>query len=157
LRRLKGDLYLGYRAVVAHPLRLLFHPDDRTGKEQFLANYGPEGLVPLTEPERAILRGASRCIHCGLCDAVQLPDASRLSQLPRWIQDGPSLLPLQYSRATPDLPHARRALETFTDAQLARGEAVCPTRVPLRALVVQLRVKLAEVDALMAAAPAEAE
>ena len=142
LKRLKGDLYMGYRAAIAHPLRLLFSQDERTGKQRFLDNYAPEGLLPTSAEDRAVLQAASRCIHCGLCDAY---DAA-LSSLPRTLYDGASLLPVAWSRATPDLPAARAAVERIAPEQLARAEAVCPTRVPLGRIVAYLRRKLEELD-----------
>jgi succinate dehydrogenase/fumarate reductase-like Fe-S protein len=140
-QRVRGDLYLAYRAVIAHPLKRLFRRDTRSGKERFLANYASEGLVPLTNEDRKVLRGAARCIHCGLCDAY---DAA-LSTLPRTVYEGASLLPIAYSRATPDLPRARTALSRLNDAHLTDAERVCPTGVPLRELARYLRRKLDEV------------
>src|ERR671931_1871959 len=122
-QRLKGDLYMGYRAAIAHPLRLLFSNDERTGKQKFLDNYAPEGLLPTSAEDREVLQASSRCIHCGLCDAY---DAA-LSSLPRTLYDGASVLPVAWSRATPDLPTARAALRRLAPEQLARAQAVCPT------------------------------
>jgi succinate dehydrogenase/fumarate reductase-like Fe-S protein len=139
-QRLKGDLYMGYRAAIAHPLRLLFSGDERTGKQKFLDNYAPEGLLPTSAEDREILYAASRCIHCGLCDAY---DAA-LSSLPRTLYDGASAMPVSWSRATPDLPTARNALERIHPEQLARAESVCPTRVPLRRIAAFLQRKLEE-------------
>ena len=139
-QKLKGDLYMGYRAAVAHPLRLLFSNDERTGKQKFLDNYAPEGLLPTSAEDREVLHAASRCIHCGLCDAY---DAA-LSSLPRTLYDGASALPVSWSRATPDLPAAHAALERLHPEQLARAEAVCPTRVPLRRVAAYLQRKLEE-------------
>lgn len=142
--RIKGDLYLAWRAAVAHPLRLLFSTDDRSGRERFLSNYAVEGNLPTSEADRRVLQGAARCIHCGLCDAY---DPS-LSKLPRTVSDGPSLLPIALARATPDLPHAREVLRAIDDSALRQAERVCPTRVPLVEIAVYLRSKLAELDAL---------
>jgi succinate dehydrogenase/fumarate reductase-like Fe-S protein len=141
MQKLKGDLYLAYRALFAHPLRQLFSTDQRSGKQRFLDNYAPEGLVPMSAGDRQLLYQASRCIHCGLCEGFD--DA--LSVLPRTTYDGSSLLAICYSRATPDLPRARAALEGLSEAQLVRSEAVCPTRVPLRSLLGYLRRQLDEV------------
>lgn len=146
-KRLKGDLYMGYRAAIAHPLRLLFSRDERTGKQKFLDNYAPEGLLPTSAEDRETLQAASRCIHCGLCDAY---DAA-LAALPRTLYDGASVLPVAWSRATPDLPAARAALERILPEQLARAEAVCPTRVPLRRIVAYLHRKLDELARVRAA------
>ena len=146
IQRLTGNAYLGYRAVLAHPLRKLFSLDRRTGKARFLANYATEGLLPMTDAGRQVLQGAARCIHCGLCEAYD----PALSALPRTAYDGASLLAVAYARATPDLPHARTVLAQLTDAQLEGGEAVCPTRVPLRAIAAHLRSELERLDALSA-------
>jgi len=143
LHKLKGDLFLGYRAVIAHPWRKLRDEDLRTGEERFLANYGPEGLLPTTAADREVLNGASRCIHCGLCDAY---DRS-LSVLPRTVHLGASQLAVSYSRAAPDIRYTAEILARLEESQLVRAEAVCPTRVPLRQLVVYLRRKLVELQA----------
>ena len=140
-QRLKGDVYLAYRAVVAHPwrkFRELF--EDRTGTERFLANYASEGNLPMTVDDRRVLEGAARCIHCGLCDAYD----PALSQLPRVVYDGASLLPVAFSRAVPDLPGARDALSRMSESSLIRAEAVCPTRVPLREIFRYLQRKLVQ-------------
>ena len=141
MQKLKGDLYLAYRALFAQPLRKLFSTDQRSGKQRFLDNYAPEGLVPIAAADRQLLHRASRCIHCGLCEGFD----GALSLLPRTTYDGASLLAISYSRATPDLPRARAALEGLSEDQLVRSEAVCPTRVPLRSLVGYLRRQLDEV------------
>src|SRR5262249_46715732 len=60
IRRLKGDLYLAYRALIAHPLKRLFSTDVRSGKQRFLDNYAPEGLVPMSAEDRRILQEAAR-------------------------------------------------------------------------------------------------
>jgi succinate dehydrogenase/fumarate reductase-like Fe-S protein len=144
--RLKGDLYMAYRAAIAHPLRLLFSMDERTGKQRFLDNYAPEGLVPTSAQDREVLKAASRCIHCGLCDAYD----PTLSSLPRAVYDGASVMPISWSRATPEIPRARSALPSISTDVLARAEAVCPTRVPLRRIAEYLKAKLDEVDRAMA-------
>jgi len=141
IRRLKGDLYLAYRALIAHPLKRLFSTDVRSGKQRFLDNYAPEGLVPMSAEDRRILQEAARCIHCGLCDAYDLA----LAVISRTTYDGASLLPIAYSRATPDLPRARPALIALREEHLARSEAVCPTRVPLRSIARYLHRKMDEV------------
>ena len=144
LHKLKGDLFLAYRAVIAHPLRKFLNEDTRSGKDRFLANYAPEGNLPTTEADREVLRGASRCIDCGLCEAY---DAG-LSQLPRTVYLGASELATSLTRAVPDIPYARELVEKLSDRSLLQAEAVCPTRVPLRALLAYLRRKLEELDAL---------
>lgn len=150
VQKLKGDAFLGYRALLL-PLRKLFSRDERTGKRRFLANYAPEGNLPTSTEDLAVLRGASRCIHCGLCEAYD----QALSVLPRTVYGGASALPVAYTRATPGLPHARKVIERLDEAQLARAEAVCPTRVPLREIARYLKRKLAELDRELAHAGEE--
>src|SRR5688572_15466275 len=94
-QKVRGNLYLAYRALIAHPLRKLFSEDPLRGSRRFLANYGPEGNVPLSLEERALLKGASRCIHCGLCDAY---DREAL-QVARTLHPGASWIPVSYARA----------------------------------------------------------
>jgi succinate dehydrogenase/fumarate reductase-like Fe-S protein len=142
LQRQAGTLYLGYRALIAHPLKKLFQRGDATPKERFLRNYAPEGNIPTSTEDRRVLRGASRCIHCGLCEAY---DAA-LAQLPRTLYGGASLLPVALARATPDLPRARALLQKLNPESLARGEAVCPTRVPLREIAAYLSRRLQALD-----------
>ena len=68
MKRLIALFFLAWRAVVLHPLRALLAGP--RGKERFLQNYAPEGLVPYSADERARLPRFSGCIQCGLCDAV---------------------------------------------------------------------------------------
>ncbi len=138
-KRILADLYLGYRAFAVHPLKRLLRGEERTGREQFLANYAAEGLLPITAEERALLRGAERCICCGLCDAQPGAEVTRAYQ-------GPSFIPVAYTRATPHLREMGSALREVNQAQLLLGEAVCPTRVPLVALATYLRRKFDELD-----------
>lgn len=142
ISRLKANLYLVWRGAVMHPLRLMFSTDERGGKQRFLDNYAAEGLIPLSLEDRRVLAKASRCIHCGLCDAYDLALAAQ----PRARAEGPSAIPVAYSRATPDLPRARKALASFDDEALAAAERVCPTRVPLREIAQTLRAKLEQLD-----------
>lgn len=124
--RLASDGYLVWRALVAHPLRRAFDTGPG-GREKFLAHYAPEGLVPTTPADKAMLAAASRCIGCGLCDAFD----GQLLRLPRQVYGGASLLPLQYARSSVELVHAREALERIDPDAYREAEAVCPTRVPL--------------------------
>ena len=135
--KLGADLYLAWRAVVAHPLRRLL---DRApqGKARFLRNYGAEGLVPTTPTDRAMLAAAGRCISCGLCDELD----GQLGRIAAGDYQGASLLPRQYARSSAELPHVARALEAIDPEAYRAGEAACPTRVPLVALAGWLQERL---------------
>jgi hypothetical protein len=135
-----GYLYLGWRALVVHPLQLL--RGGTPGAARFRANFFKEALIPTTPDDRARMREAARCIHCGLCDA---PAAGL--RLP-----APSLLPLVFSRSSVELSQARAALARFREVPetLAAGERLCPTGVPLRRLAAWLDERLERVDAARA-------
>ncbi len=135
--RLKGQAYLGYRALIAHPLRKLFSRDTRTGIDRFLDNYATEGLVPTPLEDRDLLIRASRCIHCGLCDLVASIDAP------------PSLLAVALSRSSVDAPWAAAQVPE-SDDNLGRAETACPTGVPLRALATLVRRRAAQVSRAVA-------
>jgi hypothetical protein len=134
VQKLKGNLFLAYRAVWAHPFRIFIGSDDRTGKERFLANYAGEGNIVTAGEEREWLAQAGRCINCGLCEAA--------AALRAW----PSAMAISHSRATPQLPHAKALLEKLRPEILAEAEALCPTRVPLSGLAAFLSRRLKQVE-----------
>ncbi len=136
-KRLAADGYLAWRALVAHPLRRVFDAGPR-GKEKFLAHYAPEGLVPTTPADKAMLAAAGRCIGCGLCDAFD----GQLTRLPKAVYGGAALVPLRYARSSVELGHARGALDAIVPRAYRDAEAVCPTRVPLVALAGWLQERL---------------
>src|SRR5690606_6846102 len=116
MSRFWGNLYLAYRALAARPLKRLLRGEG--GIERFYENYGPEGLIPTTAQDRAMLTAAGRCIACGLCDAFD----GNLSRMDRSVYDGASLLPRQWARTSVDLPHARRALSRLRPAELEEAQ-----------------------------------
>lgn len=146
--RLAADGYLAWRALVAHPLRRAFDAGPR-GRDKFLAHYAPEGLVPTTPADKAMLAAAGRCIHCGLCDAFD----GQLARLPKAVYGGAALVPLQYARSSVELVHAGAAIRAIDPEAYRDAEAVCPTRVPLVALAGWLKERL-ERTASVAAPPA---
>lgn len=139
MKQIYAFALLGLRAAVLHPLGQWFGSGD-DGKDRFLRNYTPDGLVPLSAAERERLVAFQRCINCGLCDMV-CPSGAQ-----------PSLLALAYSRATPDLPRTRAALALIETCPSCQGEShpceqVCPRQVPIREIVAFSQRKLVEVDA----------
>ncbi len=124
--------YLGYRALVAHPLKRLFRQRG-TGLERFTKSYIAEGLVPTLPEDRAAGDAASACISCGLCEtgcalAAASPEVRAL---------GLHAAFRLYSRSSMMLPLAREALHACSEC--AGCDALCPTGVPISAVVAHLR------------------
>ncbi len=134
-REILGWVTFGGRALVVHPLQVAFR--GRPGVDRFRENFLPEGLVPTSAADRRLLRGASRCTSCHLCDAAGASPAL------------PSLVPLVFARSSLDLVHARPALAALAARPevLEEGERLCPSGVPLRLLADWLVDRLAKVDA----------
>jgi len=136
--------YLGWRALVAHPMKRAFRQPG-TGLERFSAAYVSEGLVPTRTEDRAAGEAASACIACGLCETGC--DLARASPQVRAL--GLHAAFRLYSRSSTDLPLARDALAAC--AGCAGCDALCPTGVPISRVVAHLH--LAAGRALRARAP----
>lgn len=127
--RLSAFAYLGWRALVAHPIRRLVRRGD--GAARFAANYESEGLVRTRPEDRAAGEAAAACIGCGLCETgceLAAPPAVRSLGLQAAFR--------LYSRSSVELPHAAEALEAC--AGCSGCEALCPTGVPIGRLVQEL-------------------
>jgi heterodisulfide reductase subunit C len=128
--------YLGWRALVAHPLKRAFRQPG-TGLERFSAAYVSEGLVPTRAEDRAIGEAAAACIACGLCETgCALAGAS-----PELRALGLHAAFRLYSRSATELPLARAALEACAGCQGC--DALCPTGVPISRVVAHLRARAA--------------
>lgn len=132
---LKAKAYLGYRAVIAHPLKRL--RQQGTALDRFYDAYArSEGLWPTSPEDRAVGEAAAACIACGLCEtgcdlagaapsvrALGLHAAFRL-----------------YSRNLSELPLAGDALAAC--AGCTGCDALCPTGVPISRIVAHLRARV---------------
>ncbi len=139
--RLRALSYLGYRALLAHPLRRLRQRG--TGLERFARSYESEGLYPTSLEDRAIGEAASACISCGLCET----GCSLAGAAPSVRDMGLHAALRLYGKSTTELRHARDALEACTGC--AGCEPLCPTGVPIGRIVRHLLARLAaspEVD-----------
>ncbi len=123
--------YLGWRALVAHPLKRAFRQPG-TGLERFSAAYVTEGLVPTRTEDRAAGEAAAACISCGLCELGC--DLARASPEIRAL--GLHAAFRLYSRSSTELPLAREALAAC--AGCAGCDALCPTGVPISRIVSHL-------------------
>jgi succinate dehydrogenase/fumarate reductase-like Fe-S protein len=124
-------VYLGYRALLAHPLKRFFRQQG-TGLERFTASYIAEGLVPTRPEDRAAGEAASSCISCGLCE----PGCALAGASPEIRALGLHAAFRLYSRASASLPLAREALQAC--AGCAGCEALCPTGVPISRVIAYL-------------------
>jgi heterodisulfide reductase subunit C len=133
---LRALAYLGWRALVAHPLKRLFRRRG-TGLERFSAAYVSEGLVPTSAEDRAVGEAAAGCIACGLCETGC--DLSRASPPLRAL--GLHAAFRLYSRNGAELPLAAEALAAC--AGCGGCDALCPTGVPIARIVRHLRERVA--------------
>jgi heterodisulfide reductase subunit C len=131
---LRALAYLGWRALVAHPLKRLFRQRG-TGLERFSDAYVSEGLVPTSPEDRAVGVAAAACIACGLCEAGCDPPGAAPAVRALGLHAAFRL----YSRNAAELPLAREALEAC--AGCAGCEALCPTGVPISRIVRHLRAR----------------
>lgn len=139
--------YLGWRALVAHPLKKLFLQRG-SGLERFSAAYVSEGLVPTRPEDRAVGEAASACIACGLCETCC--DLARAS--PEFRALGLHAAFRLYSRNAAELPLAAEALAACSGCEGC--DAFCPTGVPISRVVAQLRTRAAIAAAARGGGPA---
>jgi hypothetical protein len=107
------------------------------GLEQFHANYGTEGLVPIAKDEREALERFSRCIACGRCD---VGEGERIAAS-RGAYPGLMQLTLASTRSMPDYDAALRGFSHVPDAVLRAKQRACPVRIPFLALASFVRAK----------------
>ncbi len=128
--------YLGWRALVAHPLKRAFRQPG-TGLERFSAAYVSEGLVPTRTEDREVGEAAAACISCGLCELGC--DLARATPEVRAL--GLHAAFRLYSRGSTELPLAREALAAC--AGCTGCDALCPTGVPIGRVVAHLHAAAA--------------
>jgi len=125
-------------------LRSLFAPivGARRGLAAFRASYAKDRLPAIHPDERRVLPTFSGCIACGMCDEGSAALVVRTHGKFAGVMD----LMLASSRSMPDYDAAAASFEAIEDAELAKLERRCPTRVPMRAVKAFVLAKAAELD-----------
>lgn len=124
---------LGWR-IFLHFLALPFRSRERD-ERRFLAQYGGDGLAPLSADTRRRLPAFEGCIACGLCNAL----CTTLATAPRQVFCGPSWLATT-ARGFPEMRDFSGHVEAYAACGDCRAcEAACPTGVPLRDLAAFVR------------------
>jgi hypothetical protein len=135
--RLLAWFNLAYRfnrhMVTSVPRRVIGAGNDFV---RFVGEVAPEGYLPVTAGERAMLPAAMRCVHCGLCAFA--PVAAR-----RGLKPAADAAPPAYSaweepwsfvggasRSIDRAPLVASALPPYA----AEAAALCPAGVPIDAL-----------------------
>jgi hypothetical protein len=133
---LKALLLLGFSLVVTLLKRVLLQ---RRGLAAFLDNYRADGLSNVSEQERQLLQGFGGCIACGLCDRGETRTAVAASGG----YSGLMSVVVAASRSMPDYAAALRSVAHLDRERLIAKEQVCPTRVPIAAIVEFVQAKAA--------------
>jgi hypothetical protein len=134
--RVKALLLLGFSLLVTLLKRVLA---PRRGLAAFVSNYKADGLSNVTEAERAQLERFGGCIACGLCDR----GGSGSGAAQQGSYSGLMSVVLAASRSMPDYAGALRSVAHLAREQLLEKEQLCPTRVPITAIVDFVRTKAA--------------
>jgi hypothetical protein len=107
--------------------------------DAFIANYEADGLSKVNEREREQLQSFGGCIACGLCDREE----SNGGPSANGSYSGLMTVVLAASRSMPDYAAAMRSVAHLNRAQLVEKEQICPTRVPIAAIVDFIQAKAA--------------
>jgi len=100
------------------------------GLARFREHYDADGLPPVTPEERAGFAAFERCVVCGLCDRGEAGRIARSGGAYR----GVMALVVAGSRSMPEFRAAAYGFGFVPEDVLAEKEAVCPARVPFRAI-----------------------
>ncbi len=130
MSRIRAYTLLGWHLLLhlLQKLTLLYSPG---GIERYRTNFLPEGLVGLTDEERADLAACHRCTGCGLCEAA----AAEFEMITNRRHGGPRYVAQSLIRDLSESEDARRAVDSMSEADLAELDAICPADVPLSRIV----------------------
>lgn len=127
-----------------HLIKWPFTPSGQ-GYRQFMQNYSPEGLLPLTREDKDRLASYSRCFNCGLCDAK----CPALLRVPREKFPGPAYLVTTLTRTFPNFDASD--LDFSLCESCSECERVCPNQVPIKDAFDFLKTKSQQLRVLLPA------
>lgn len=126
-KSLFSTAFLGYHFLLRILKRIFFVKS--AGLKDFLEFYREDRIAAISREEKDLFPGFSRCVSCGLCDAL-CPAIAPLSQ-ENYL--GPSFL-AHLSRSIPDF--AGHVPLNFDHCHNCHGcDSICPKRVPLREIL----------------------
>lgn len=125
---------LGWAMLVALLRRVFPRPG---GIERFRAHYDADCLPPVDRHERASMPAYSRCIACGMCDRGERERIAASGGAYRGVMG----LVLSASRSMPDFRASAYSASFVSEEALLEKERVCPTHVPIAAVVRFIRDK----------------
>jgi hypothetical protein len=134
-----SELFRAFVILAWATLRTVVAPlfGARRGLAAFRQSYARDRLVAVDADERRALSSFGGCIACGLCDVGEGARAAASGGVYAGVMD----LVLASSRSMPDFDVAARSFEAVGDERLAKLEARCPTRVPMRRIAAFVRAK----------------
>lgn len=128
-KRFRSFVYLAI-AFNRRQLRRVFRGrKDDGGVARFLENFAHEGFAPLDAQQTELIFSLSKCIYCGVCEAVcPMP----VDRWPAW------------SRALELARFAAEDLPANCEVGCRKCEALCPVGVPLQAIPAFVRRRTAD-------------
>ncbi|TVQ98781.1 MAG: hypothetical protein EA398_13070 [Deltaproteobacteria bacterium] len=125
MKRMRALVLLGWHFLL-HWLSKVTFTYRRGGLPRFRENYDPDGLLPLSPEDRALLASWQRCTACGLCEAV----CAEAGLVVEGGRTGPMELMTAGSRDLSEHPVAARAA-TGDVPGAEEAAALCPMAVPI--------------------------
>jgi succinate dehydrogenase/fumarate reductase-like Fe-S protein len=142
MKSILAKINLAFHLLI-HFLKKLF-PKRKKGIWQFVDNYRKDRLIPLTSSDKDWMDRFSRCMNCGLCDAV----CPALQNFPRHLFPGPSYIVTTLVRSPPTYRFSGIDLSWCEGCH--QCEKICPNLVPIKKGIEFIQQKMEEEGRLSA-------
>ena len=123
-KQIKALLFLG-TFFTLHFIKKIFRINQR-GKKEFVKDYAPDRIFPISAEQRARMPEFSKCLSCRICDTV-CPKVVESPNLP-----APSYIAGTFSRSLTDFDLFD---DTFDCGDCDACEKACPYHVPIKSIV----------------------